>query len=182
MTKEPRVAQIRLDKLTDKELSQLIRSAETELRRRAIDAKKAALKQLSSVAKDFGFSLNDLLGGEAPRRGRPPVVTQDTKREKLPPKYRNPANAMQTWSGHGKRPTWAREHIESGGDLADLLIKKPRGRAAAKTQNVIPAKAPVRKPQAAEPLAQKRSTTASKAKPKAVRRKAAAAKTATVAE
>jgi DNA-binding protein H-NS len=40
-----------------------------------------------------------------------------------PPKYRNPDNPEQTWSGHGKRPKWVVDYlIEPANLLQDLLI------------------------------------------------------------
>jgi len=40
-----------------------------------------------------------------------------------PPKYRNPDNPEQTWSGRGKRPTWVVDYlIEPANLLQDLLI------------------------------------------------------------
>ena len=30
------------------------------------------------------------------------------------PKYRNPANAEQTWSGRGKRPRWFNDALKAG--------------------------------------------------------------------
>jgi len=42
-----------------------------------------------------------------------------------PPKYRNPANADQTWAGgKGVKPKWVREYVDNGGRLDDLLITK----------------------------------------------------------
>lgn len=38
------------------------------------------------------------------------------------PKYRNPANADQTWSGVGKKPAWVAEALASGTTLAELEV------------------------------------------------------------
>ena len=51
---------------------------------------------------------------EKPHRSRGPVN---------PPKYRNPENPDQTWSGRGKRPAWVVDYlIEEANLLQDLLI------------------------------------------------------------
>jgi DNA-binding protein H-NS len=39
--------------------------------------------------------------------------------------YANPADTSQTWAGgKGARPKWVKSHLEAGGKLEDLLIKK----------------------------------------------------------
>jgi DNA-binding protein H-NS len=39
------------------------------------------------------------------------------------PKFRNPANAQQTWSGRGKRPRWFHDALAAGKKDVDMLIK-----------------------------------------------------------
>ena len=36
------------------------------------------------------------------------------------PRFRNPKNSAQTWSGRGKMPTWVEEALANGHDLASL--------------------------------------------------------------
>jgi DNA-binding protein H-NS len=38
------------------------------------------------------------------------------------PKYRNPDNASQTWSGRGKRPLWFVEALKKKGVTAESLL------------------------------------------------------------
>lgn len=38
------------------------------------------------------------------------------------PKYRNPKNPAETWSGRGRQPRWLRPQLRSGRDLDDFLI------------------------------------------------------------
>jgi DNA-binding protein H-NS len=40
---------------------------------------------------------------------------------KVLPKYRNPAEPAETWSGRGKRPKWVIAQLKSGKKLGDLL-------------------------------------------------------------
>ena len=51
---------------------------------------------------------------DRPRRAYPPV----------PPKYRNPTDPMQTWSGRGKQPRWVGSQIQAGRRLDDFLIDR----------------------------------------------------------
>ena len=42
--------------------------------------------------------------------------------KKVAPKYRNPANASETWTGRGKAPIWAAA-LKTAGTLESALIK-----------------------------------------------------------
>ncbi|MBO4227675.1 H-NS family nucleoid-associated regulatory protein [Bradyrhizobium neotropicale] len=48
---------------------------------------------------------------------------------KVLPKYRNPKNPSQTWTGRGKQPRWLREQLRSDKKLDDFRIEQ----AAAET-------------------------------------------------
>jgi DNA-binding protein H-NS len=38
------------------------------------------------------------------------------------PKYRNPGDASQTWTGRGRQPAWVAEALAGGARLEDLAI------------------------------------------------------------
>ena len=40
------------------------------------------------------------------------------------PKFRNPAEPHQTWSGRGKRPHWVTELLDAGKSIQDFQINK----------------------------------------------------------
>jgi len=42
------------------------------------------------------------------------------------PKFRNPAEPHQTWSGRGKRPHWVTELLDAGGSIQDFQINDTR--------------------------------------------------------
>jgi DNA-binding protein H-NS len=46
---------------------------------------------------------------------------------KVLPKYRNPKNPAETWSGRGKQPRWLTAQLRSGKKVNDFLIR-PRAR------------------------------------------------------
>ena len=75
------------------------------------DRRKAeARRDLEEKAREYGFSLSEL------------ADVKTTKRAAIAPKYRNPSNQEQTWSGRGRKPTWFREAIEAGTEPDDLKI------------------------------------------------------------
>jgi DNA-binding protein H-NS len=43
----------------------------------------------------------------------------------VPPKYRNPKNPTETWSGRGKQPRWLRPQLQAGRRLDDFLVDRP---------------------------------------------------------
>jgi DNA-binding protein H-NS len=50
-----------------------------------------------------------------PSRRRYPAVS---------PKFRNPAEPHQTWSGRGKRPHWVTELLDAGRSIQDFQIRE----------------------------------------------------------
>src|SRR3546814_3648311 len=46
------------------------------------------------------------------------------------PKYRNPANAKETWAGRGLQPRWLAELVRQGRKAEEFLIEKVSGGAA----------------------------------------------------
>lgn len=102
-----------LNNMSKEELKKLIREAEKALKtietRRLTQAKKAA----ESAAKEYGFSLDELLGG-APAKGK--------KATKGVAQYQNPENPEQTWTGKGRKPNWVIEALASGKTMEDLQI------------------------------------------------------------
>jgi len=53
----------------------------------------------------------------ASKRGRSPNAGR-----KVEPKYRNPANPAETWTGRGKPPRWLAAELSSGKSKDDFLI------------------------------------------------------------
>lgn len=77
--------------------------------------KRNALKAAEEAARNHGFSLADLMPLlTQPRRGR------SSEGEERTPRYRNPDNPDQTWSGRGRRPRWVHEAEAAGRPLEDL--------------------------------------------------------------
>lgn len=71
-------------------------------------------EKVNALLKAEGYSFEDIFG--APR--------SKTKRSTgtVAPKYRNPANPAQTWSGRGKRPHWFNDALKAGKKEKDLAI------------------------------------------------------------
>lgn len=101
---------ISLESLSKEELKQLQSDVEKALRtidaRRKAEAKRAAEK----AAKEFGFSLDEIIDAGG------------TKGSKGAPKYANPADPSQTWTGRGRKPNWVNDALAEGTSLDTLAI------------------------------------------------------------
>jgi DNA-binding protein H-NS len=76
---------------------------------RKLEAEKNKLQsQLDELGRRFG--------------GSPKDVPQRRPYPKVEPKFRNPANPSQTWSGRGRTPRWVLELLGAGKVLDDLRI------------------------------------------------------------
>ncbi len=121
---------IDLSGLSAKELGALIKNAKKQ---QTIVAKRPAITkvraQLTKLAKTQGYSVEELFGGSAPVRGR--AASKATKAPakavrklgKVAPKYRNPANPKETWTGRGKQPRWLAALTTKGKKVEEFLIK-----------------------------------------------------------
>jgi DNA-binding protein H-NS len=56
-------------------------------------------------------------------RGSPKDVPQRRPYPKVEPKYRNPRNPLETWSGRGRTPRWAVELLANGANLEEFRIQ-----------------------------------------------------------
>lgn len=90
-----------LEKLQS-EVGKALTSVETRRRAEALQAARDA-------AKSFGYSLEELMSS-APTKS------------KSPPKYANPNDRSQTWTGRGRKPQWMIDALQAGKSLDDLSI------------------------------------------------------------
>ena len=107
--------------------------------RELLDKKEQALKAKShdkvlakivALAKDAGLTAADIT--KALSSGKPAKAAKVSKAskkgalagKKVAPKYRNPANPEQTWTGRGVSPTWVQD-LKAAGTLETALIAQP---------------------------------------------------------
>ncbi len=115
---------IDLKGMTRKELEKLKGQVEKELEKSNEKDKKAAMDAAEKAVAALGFTLAELTGAPAPvRRGRPAGSTNAAKpraksaaKVKTPgvPRYANPANASETWTGKGRQPVWFKDAVAAG--------------------------------------------------------------------
>ena len=124
---------VNLEGLSSKELSELITKANQ--RKKVLAKRKPANQVKAAVAKfltSVGWTFDELYGRAGSAKPAMPapapakVARKSTKGRKLgkvEPKYRNPANAQETWAGRGKQPRWLAAETAKGRKLEEFLIK-----------------------------------------------------------
>ncbi len=100
--------------LTHSQLKDLISKA--QIRQNELGKEKIAKlrDKVLAMIKAEGYTFEEVFnhGRGKAKRARTPVA----------PKYRNPANPAQTWSGRGKRPHWFNDALKAGKKEKDLAI------------------------------------------------------------
>lgn len=114
------MAKIDLKSLTRKELEKLSKDIDKALTRVTAKELKEAKAAAEKALKAHGFSLSDLSGGEAPARPARKVTKKPAKPST--PKYANPDDKTQTWTGKGRRPVWFIAATDTGKTPEDLAI------------------------------------------------------------
>lgn len=125
-----------IDGLSSQELADLIARAS---RRKKVLAKRKPASQVKAAVAKFlkstGWTFDELYGRAGPTRAAAPAAAAATGEKKarkttkgrslgkVAPKYRNPANAKETWAGRGKQPRWLAAETAKGRKLEEFLIK-----------------------------------------------------------
>ena len=78
-------------------------------------------RQLSAMVAKAGYTIEEVLGQEAVA-GAAPKARRRRKLGKVAPKYRDPENRRNTWTGRGRMPTWLAYKLKYGRSIADFLI------------------------------------------------------------
>jgi len=106
---------INLETLSAAELKALIANAQSQMQAARANHVKKVREKIERLLKSSGLTLADVYptrGGKGAKGVKSAVA----------PKYRNPANAAQTWSGRGKRPLWFVQALKKRGTTAESLL------------------------------------------------------------
>ncbi|HSG37636.1 MAG TPA: H-NS histone family protein [Paracoccaceae bacterium] len=116
---------INLKGMSRKELEKLRADVDKALEQVSTREMDAAIKAAEKAAAAHGFSLAQLTGGEvaAPKkRGRKPGAKAAKPKKAGVPRYKNPADASQTWTGKGRQPVWFKDAVAAGADPESMAI------------------------------------------------------------
>lgn len=124
---------INLESLSPSELKALITNAESQIQTARANQIQTVRTKIEALLKTNGLTLAEVYptrGGKSAKSARAPVA----------PKYRNPADPAQTWSGRGKRPLWFVAALKKRGVTADSLLIDGAQAAPAKAAKKVAAK------------------------------------------
>jgi DNA-binding protein H-NS len=104
-----------LSNMSSADLRNLQEQVKRELKQREGQDLAKAREQILAIAQSVGVPLKALVGGAATARsGR--------KTGSVAPRYRNPADESQQWTGRGRQPKWVKEWLDAGKDIAGLKV------------------------------------------------------------
>ncbi|MES2076310.1 MAG: H-NS histone family protein [Pseudomonadota bacterium] len=98
-----------LSNLSAADLRNLQEQIKRELKKRESQEQAEAREKIFAIAQSVGVPLKDLIGGGV--RAKTGTVA---------PRYRNPADASQQWTGRGRQPKWVKDWVDAGKAI-DLL-------------------------------------------------------------
>jgi len=97
------------------ELQEMIAALKVELEEKRTAEKKSVIAEIKRLAATVNLRV-EIIDDEKPSK------QAKATSEKVAPKYRNPDNHVETWSGRGLKPRWLREKIDAGAVLEDFSI------------------------------------------------------------
>jgi DNA-binding protein H-NS len=101
-----------LENMSLDDLKKLLRDVEKAIVSFEERKRKEARKALEKVAREFGLSVEEVVGAQKPA----------SRASKSAAKYRNPANPSETWSGRGRQPGWYKDAIAKGKSPESMLV------------------------------------------------------------
>ena len=103
-----------LEHLSLSELQVFRARVDQEIEKRRMQVRKEGLEKIKSIAAEYGLSADELksLSGNKAL----------SKRGSVAPKYRDPKDSENTWTGRGRKPKWVEAFLNSGGQLEQIAI------------------------------------------------------------
>lgn len=105
---------VKLDGLSPKELQALIAQAQSKMESARAEHIQRVKAKIDALLNAEGLQLSEIYAGRGGKRGKRAGAGV--------PKYRNPTDPSQTWTGHGKKPTWFLVALKKSGVTADALL------------------------------------------------------------
>ena len=100
---------VNISNMSIDDLNQLISEAQSMIKKRQREKRSDVVQQMRQLASSVGVSFEL-------------IPESKTVKSKTPPKYRNPKDSSQTWTGRGPQPKWYKQALSMGKKPSDLLI------------------------------------------------------------
>lgn len=98
--------------MTREELEQLKDNIDKRLVEIEKEQRSAALTEMRAIAKRHGVSMEEMVE----------MATANASPSGALPKYRDPKNPSNTWTGRGRKPKWLVAAIDAGADIGEFAI------------------------------------------------------------
>ena len=108
-----------LENMSHAELQAIVEKAQQRIVQLQRSRRSEIRTKVNNLLKAEGFTFDELYGNSSRRSASEPAVKARTT---VKPKYRNPADATQTWTGRGKRPRWFQAAVTAGKKESDLCV------------------------------------------------------------
>jgi DNA-binding protein H-NS len=131
---------IDLKTLSPKELHALIENANAQMHEARASQIQSVKQKIQALLSSSGLSLEDIY----PSRGKK-AAGKKGKTGSVAPKYRDPSNPSQTWSGRGRQPAWFAKALRRRGVTVESLLIDGSAKPAAPAKSASPAKKAVKK-------------------------------------
>ena len=105
-----------LSNMSSAELRNLQEQVKRELKQRESQDLAKAREQILAIAQSVGVPVKELIGSGGSGAG------SRGKTGSVAPRYRNPADSSQQWTGRGRQPKWVKEWLDAGKDISGLKV------------------------------------------------------------
>ena len=112
---------MKLASLSLNELEAIQKKVNREIEKRRSKAQEEGLRKIKLIVDEYGLTSNELKGISSTERSAARKKVAKT-RGPVAPKYRDPSNAENTWTGRGRKPKWVEAFLNSGGRLEQITI------------------------------------------------------------
>ncbi len=131
---------IDLKTLSPKELQALIANANAQMQEAHATQVQAVRQKIDTLLANSGLSLDDVY----PSRGKKAAGKKGGKGS-VAPKYRDPSDPTQTWSGRGRQPVWFSTALRRRGVTVESLLIDGAGHSPTPVKKAKAAKKAPRK-------------------------------------
>lgn len=111
---------VNLKALSATELQALIQDASAHLDGARKNLVKDVRAKIDSILKESGLSLDDVYHRRATKQAKSGKST--LKGSTVAPKYRNPENPADVWTGRGRQPAWFVAALKKRGVTKEALL------------------------------------------------------------
>ncbi len=101
-----------IERMSLEELQAHQKEVDAAIKAFAKKQRSEAIREMREVGKKYGVTPEELFGGASAAKTT----------AKGAPKYANPDNPDQTWTGRGRQPQWLKDALKSGKSMDDLAI------------------------------------------------------------